>query len=229
MTLNYDSIQIFNHSYQMASVYNEILNKHIILNDFSYSSDNQFQIKHDIKKLGGDVLYIVNPHCPTGYKLSSNEIVELSNMFKYIIVDEAYTYPWTVDEVLFERNNIIIVKSFSKMTCVPGLRIGYAICSDEHIISRLNLLRNIYEINSIACDFISYACKNTPIFYYNQDEMYECYKLIKNLIKTPSIMCANFATFYNTTKLIGKQYVIDNNTFTRVTLTDTSNFYKLIL
>ena len=62
--LEYNSIQMLNHSYEMGKVYNQILSKKIITNDFTFDG-KIFSLKEKIADLGGDILYLVSPHCPT--------------------------------------------------------------------------------------------------------------------------------------------------------------------
>jgi histidinol-phosphate/aromatic aminotransferase/cobyric acid decarboxylase-like protein len=219
--LDYDSIQILEHSYEMAFYYNELLSKKIIINELSFV-DNNFN-HSDIFKLGGDLLYLVNPHCPTGITFDLKAIRAFAAKFKYVIVDEAYTNPLRHEWPFFE--NVIFVKTFSKLGGVPGLRLGYAV-GPESIIQKLQCVKDCYEITQDAVNYIKFICKQSKLIEDNINEMEKCYRLLKNKQKCFSKKCANFATF-ESGNFIGKQYKIGNKTFTRVTLTDSTDYENL--
>lgn len=220
--LPYKKIQIIEHSYEMAMYYNKMLDKQIILNKISLNNEGDF-VCEDIVKLGGDVLYLVNPHCPTGLMF---DIEKYANKFKYIIVDEAYVNP--LSKILNcnkNTENIITVRTFSKLGGVPGLRLGYAMGSKK-IISQLNCLRDCYETTTEAIEYLNFISTNADVLEQNQTQLLECYNLLKSREKCFSKYCSNFAIF-KSVNFKGKQYNIDNETYTRVTLTNPDNYESL--
>ncbi len=104
------------------------------------------------------VIFIANPNNPTGTWLKSEELHDfISNIAKDIIVvvDEAYfeyvkegEYPDTV-QWLEEFPNLIVTRTFSKIYALAGLRVGYAVCSEE-IADLLNRVRHPFNVNSLA-------------------------------------------------------------------------------
>lgn len=117
------SIAIYTPTYELA---------HIFANNMGLTvtqSDN-------LAELSADILYIANPNGVTGKALSRTEIINLSNKFKYTIVDEAYGDFCTIDySVLTDSliSNIIVIKTLSKSIASPGLRFGYCISNKEFI------------------------------------------------------------------------------------------------
>jgi histidinol-phosphate/aromatic aminotransferase/cobyric acid decarboxylase-like protein len=220
LTLDYNSIQILEYSYEMAFYYNKFLCKKIIINPISFNKG--FNIKN-IELLGGDILYLVSPHSPTGISFNIETILNLSKKFKYVIVDEAYLNPLTFNYPIAE--NVIFLRTFSKLGGVPGLRLGYAI-SSEGIINKLNCLRDSYEITINSIEYLEFIIKNKNLIYDNIEELEKCYNLLKTKTNCFSIFSGNFATF-NVDNLNGKKYKIDGNDFTRVTLSDTLNYENL--
>ena len=221
--LEYESIQILEHSYAMSFYYNNFLNKKIITNPLSFKN-NIFKF-NDIEKMGGDVLYIVSPHCPSGIHFNINDIITYSKKFKYVIVDEAYINPVFFNKPILD--NVMYVRTFSKLGGVPGMRLGYAIACNN-IIDKLNCIRNSYEINNHAIDYLDFIFNNKKIIDESIEEYIECYCILKNKIKSFSVQCGNFATFASE-KLNGKKYNIDGNIFTRVTLCDILNYNNILL
>jgi histidinol-phosphate aminotransferase len=120
--------------------------------------------RHDIKGLLAAVdthtivMFLTNPHNPAGTNINEEE-------FKYVlerlpedillVMDEAY-YEYALPDDRIEtteyingRNNLIVLRTFSKIFCLAGLRIGYGIGSAE-AISALNKVRLPFNVSSIA-------------------------------------------------------------------------------
>ena len=227
LVLDYDSIQVFDLSYQMAIVYNKLLSKDIRVNSFLFKND-EFTLKEDIRKLGGDILYLVRPHCPTGYILPFSEIKPLSHHFKYIIIDEAYVNPLQIDWNLFNIPNVILVKSFSKLGGVPGLRLGYCLTGDTNVIERLQKIAPLYDISTPAANYLNWILDNPYFLPIHESHLDKTYNILKTYA-TFSLKCANFALLQPADRFFGKRYTIDGQTFSRVTLTDAANASKLLL
>lgn len=101
--------------------------------------------KHDLSKMASlssentKVIYICNPNNPTGTKLPHDDLksfVEEMSKSKIMAVDEVY-HDFIDDPSLIpltETNkNIIIVRSFSKVYGLAGMRIGYAVAHPSTI------------------------------------------------------------------------------------------------
>jgi len=102
-----------------------------------------------------DVLWITNPHNPTGHLWSRESITRLLNHFKLIICDEAFLSlcPLGKNESLIPLtktfNNLIVIRSLTKLYAIPGLRLGYAITSSKRINNWRNF-RDPWPINQFA-------------------------------------------------------------------------------
>ena len=114
------------------------------------------------------LVFIANPNNPTGAIISQNEFDKLmANIPKSVIVvmDEAYYEYATADEfpntvsALAMHPNLVILRTFSKIYGLAGLRVGYAIASTE-IIETLNKVRQPFNVNSIALYAADLALKN---------------------------------------------------------------------
>lgn len=115
------------------------------------------------------MVFICNPNNPTGTYVSSLEVRQfLEGIGKHVIVvfDEAYyeyvtagDYPDT--RRLFEENRtIVILRTFSKVHSLSGLRIGYAI-ADEGLVTVLHMVRQPFNVNRIAQVAARAALRNT--------------------------------------------------------------------
>jgi histidinol-phosphate aminotransferase len=104
------------------------------------------------------VLFLANPNNPTGTLSSHGEIAQLLSEVPphvLIVMDEAYVEfledPANCLALVREDNqpNLLIMRTFSKIFGLAGLRLGYGIASPE-IIAALERIRQPFNINSIA-------------------------------------------------------------------------------
>ena len=108
------------------------------------------------------IIYLVNPNNPTGIKTSSKALrsfCERASAHSHIIVDEAYIEYIGMQESLADmiRSNerIIIVRTFSKIYGLAGLRIGYLMAHPD-TINKLKPLR-IWNNDSLSIAGIAAA------------------------------------------------------------------------
>lgn len=104
------------------------------------------------------VIFIANPNNPTGtwFKADALDafIAKVPNDV-IVVVDEAYfeyvtepDYPDTL-QWLDKYPNLIVTRTFSKIYALAGLRVGYAVCSEE-IADLLNRVRQPFNVNTPA-------------------------------------------------------------------------------
>jgi len=135
--------------------------------------------KHDLSAMAKAItsktkaIFVANPNNPTGTYNTKAEVEEfLKSVFSsqssaLIVFDEAYyeyarverDYPETIN---FYRKykNIIILRTFSKIYGLAGLRVGYAIANPE-IVSFIDRIRPPFNVNSIAQAVVEKALKDT--------------------------------------------------------------------
>tara|TARA_B100000700_G_C14898624_1_gene786243 strand:- start:102 stop:1172 length:1071 start_codon:yes stop_codon:yes gene_type:complete len=119
------------------------------LKDFSNSAQN-FPIQSK-----ADVIWITNPHNPTGHLWTKQSLINLLNNHKLVICDEAFLpiVPGGEDHSLIpliENNkNLLVIRSLTKLFGIPGLRIGYAI-GDPNILNKLTSIRDPWPLNNFA-------------------------------------------------------------------------------
>lgn len=126
------------------------------------------------------LIFISNPNNPTGTIVEEKEVrIFLKDLSPQIIVifDEAYfeyvedeNYPQTIN-LLNGENNIVILRTFSKIYGLAGLRVGYGI-SQPQIIKILNRARPPFNVNSLAQVAALASLKD-------QDQIIRSKKLIK--------------------------------------------------
>jgi threonine-phosphate decarboxylase len=94
-----------------------------------------------------DLVFVCNPNNPTGRLTKSSFIKELlevcSQTGAVAAVDECFldfsekAEEYTSKVFLGQYPNLIILKAFTKLFALPGIRLGYAICADKKMTDRL--------------------------------------------------------------------------------------------
>ncbi len=117
--------------------------------------------KHDLEAMGQritprtKIIFIANPNNPTGTFLKRAEIESfLKSVPDHVVVvlDEAYIEYVTAEEVngvKLPRKPAVIVRTFSKISGLAGLRIGYGI-AQKGLIEILEKARQPYNTTTIA-------------------------------------------------------------------------------
>lgn len=104
------------------------------------------------------LLVICNPNNPTGTYLPSEEISNLLEQVPEdvcVILDEAYIDFQTVEDpdtsldLLSKYPNLAILRTFSKIYGLAGLRVGYALCSVE-FRRAVDAVRQPFSVNRLA-------------------------------------------------------------------------------
>ncbi|MDN5330913.1 MAG: histidinol-phosphate aminotransferase [Tepidanaerobacteraceae bacterium] len=107
------------------------------------------KIKSHFKKDIPQVMFICYPNNPTGDYFEENDVLELINDFNGIVaIDEAY-YEFggkTFINRLSQIPNLVIIRTFSKVFSLAGLRIGYAV-ADESIVEEFYKVKPPYNVN----------------------------------------------------------------------------------
>ena len=102
-----------------------------------------------------NVLWLTNPHNPTGQLWSRSSIESLLNKYKLVICDEAFLSLVPEGEnqsVIHLTNyykNLIVIRSLTKFLGIAGLRVGYAISNSERLL-RWKSIRDPWPVNTIA-------------------------------------------------------------------------------
>lgn len=126
----------------------------------SYNKDMTININDILTAIDTDtrIVVLVNPNNPVGNVYTKDElesVIEKAKMVgAVVIVDEAYYYfyPDTFLEYAIRENNVIILRTFSKLFSLAACRLGVIISSPK-IISYVKNLHLTFDVNSIALLF----------------------------------------------------------------------------
>ena len=139
-------------TYSFYPVYADLFD----LKEIKVPLNKNFEIEID-KYFGLDGhIIITNPNAPTSIALKLNEIEKIvkNNPTQLVVIDEAYVDFGAESSVKLvnKYDNVLVVQTFSKSRSFAGMRLGYAIGS-ENIIEGLNRLK--FSFNSYTIDRIS--------------------------------------------------------------------------
>jgi len=100
-------------------------------------------------------LLLNNPHNPTGFVFSKEEILPYLNCFDLVVVDEAFmdflppNQQESLIDVVQDYPNLVILRSLTKFYSLPGLRLGYAITNPDRV-KLWQKWRDPWSVNSLA-------------------------------------------------------------------------------
>jgi histidinol-phosphate aminotransferase len=109
---------------------------------------------------GARVLAVANPDQPTGAVMDRERLEALAHAAQrgdaLFIIDEAYYpfYPQSAIDLATEFDNVAILRTFSKVGGLAGLRVGYVVANPK-VIDAMTRVRGSFEVNTVA---IAMAC-----------------------------------------------------------------------
>lgn len=152
------------------------------------------EIKKTIQE--GDLLILTNPHNPTGYTLTQDEILEIYmdilEKDAYLLLDEAFFEFANLDYDsinLFKSlgfSNVGIIRAATKFFALPGLRLGYGVFDDEMLekIKRTTLPWTVNSFAVIGSSYIfnwDYINKSREYIFHERNRFMEELSKIKGV------------------------------------------------
>lgn len=161
--------------------------------DFEYymtKEENEFELQPDIldwlRTNEYDMLFLCNPNNPTGKLVKRKlllEIIELCEQKKItLMLDECFMGFVKKEEnhsYMRQHENykyLVILRSFTKMFAMPGLRLGYAVSSDTDLMEKIRRMMSPWNV-SLPAQYAGTAAmreenyiKETKNFIYNERE-----------------------------------------------------------
>lgn len=140
--------------YEAAAVLNKARLVRVPLRDWQYDGDAMRAALSPSTR----IVFLANPNNPTGAYLCARDferLVESLPEGSLLCVDEAYVeyvdaadYPDSLGYVRAGAN-VVVLRTFSKIYGLAGLRIGYAVARPE-IIRALEQVREPFNVNTLA-------------------------------------------------------------------------------
>ncbi len=100
---------------------------------------------------GAKLLFLASPNNPTGNLLSRQELERLLEGPAVVVVDEAYAEfaGESFIEMIGDRDNLIVVRTFSKWAGLAGLRVGYGVFP-KPLADVIRKIKMPYNVNVAA-------------------------------------------------------------------------------
>ena len=131
---------------------------------YALKKENNFQIEEDIADLvvseAPDIVFICNPNNPTGnlteFCAAEKIAAACSSVGSILLVDECFLDfvedpgAYSAKPLTGRYSNIVILKAFTKIFAMPGLRLGYAICADAGLVGRLRFAGPDWAVSNLA-------------------------------------------------------------------------------
>ena len=147
--------------------------------DFHLKEENNFSIDLDeIQKNMDkfDSLFVCNPNNPNGKVKDLNELLNLMiENDKLLIVDETFMEfvgeeeKYSLINKIKQTPNLFILKAVTKFFGMPGLRLGYGVTSNKHIIKNIYEYKEPWTINSFAENLSNYLFKDKEYINGSKD------------------------------------------------------------
>jgi len=118
-------------------------------NAFAFPNDADRFLAPDI-----DCVFLCNPNNPTGRLIPSGAIERVLNRARQngakVVVDECFldfTRGAPCKEYLREMPNLALLKAFTKMYAIAGLRLGYLICADIKLTEKVKTAGDCWNVS----------------------------------------------------------------------------------
>ncbi len=194
-----DEVVLPEYSFLMYRIYSKIVGAKV---KFAKEINLKISIKNILKKITKKtkIVFIANPNNPTGTYLNKKEVLELRKKLDkriLLVVDDAYAeYMKNTDYssglALFKnKENVFILRTFSKIFGLASLRVGWGYGSKK-IIDALNIIKPPFNVNGIAQlaaieslkdkKFVSNSIKHNLIYARKLKKFLEKYNIYSNEI-----------------------------------------------
>ena len=144
------------------------------LKDFTFDLDGILSKITDKTKM----IWICNPNNPTATIVTEEEVVNFFDKVPedvLILYDEAYReyatsedYPHDSIKFLKDYPNLLVMRTFSKVYGLAGIRVGYTV-GDKDIIENINKVRGPFNVNILALEAAVAALKDTDFVKESYD------------------------------------------------------------
>tara|TARA_Y100000741_G_scaffold292723_1_gene232998 strand:- start:2750 stop:3835 length:1086 start_codon:yes stop_codon:yes gene_type:complete len=152
-----DEVIVPEYSFLMYRIYAKIIGANVI---FAKEKKFKVSVNEIIKKVTKKtkIVFIANPNNPTGTYLNKLELLDLRKKLNnkiLLVLDDAYfeymrnkDYKSALD--LFKnKNNVFILRTFSKIYGLASLRVGWGYGSKK-IIKAMNIIKPPFNVNQVA-------------------------------------------------------------------------------
>lgn len=128
-----------------------------------------------------DIVFLCNPNNPTGQTIDRDMLIKILDCCKkqniVVILDECFLEfldepnRYEMSNLRGEYPNLLIIKAFTKIFSMPGLRLGYAISSNPDILEEMSWKLQQWNV-SVPAQMAGVAALENPKEYIRQTREY---------------------------------------------------------
>lgn len=108
------------------------------------------------------MIFLCNPNNPTGFAVLKEDMEVFLDYCKskqiFCVMDECFNefldepQRYSVIESMNQRefHSVFLLKAFTKIYAMAGIRLGYGICYDRNLLDRIHSLRQPWSVSSLA-------------------------------------------------------------------------------
>lgn len=150
--------------YERAIKASTLANDNLEINYFELKETENFVL--NVKNLetelenNYDLLILCNPNNPTGQFLKLKKLEEILKICEQkntkLFVDEAFVEfveDWENESIINSKENkenLFVIRAFTKFFAIPGLRLGYGICFNKNLLKKMLEKKEPWSVNNIA-------------------------------------------------------------------------------
>lgn len=133
------------------------------VNYFTLQEENGFIVDKTILEMITDelgILFICNPNNPTGILTKRSLMIEIANKCRetntVLVVDECFNdflecaEDYTIVDELDHINTTIVLKAFTKIYAMAGIRLGYALSGNTTLIEQIEGALQPWSVSTVA-------------------------------------------------------------------------------
>lgn len=126
--------------------------------------EKQFDLEVDVLERlteKTDVLFLCSPMNPTGRKISEKLFGQIVNKCRekniFVVLDECFCEfledpfaAWKHIGQIKENPHLFLLRAFTKIHAMPGIRLGYGFCSDRELLQKMEGMRQPWSVSTVA-------------------------------------------------------------------------------
>lgn len=107
-----------------------------------------------------EMLFLCNPNNPTGLAILKSEMIRIIEVCEarniFLVIDECFCdfleekERYSVIAEISGYPHILVIKAFTKLYAMAGIRLGYGISSNRKLLERIQLVRQPWSVSSLA-------------------------------------------------------------------------------
>ena len=116
---------------------------------YTTKEENNYCVTEDIYEIltdGTELLFLTNPNNPTGNLMNKKMLINILRYCQdkgiYVVLDECFIdfcgREYSLLSDITQFNNLILVRAFTKIFSIPGVRLGFLICSNLTLLQRIS-------------------------------------------------------------------------------------------